>query len=196
MTATQDDILIRGDLVRLRRKRLSDAPADYGWRTDPELASFDASGPLKSTYDDYYQLYAEELHYPGPYRHMLAIETLDGEHIGNVMYYNIDDRRKETEVGITIGNRGYWHKGYGRDAIKAFVELIFQTTELERIYLNTLEWNVRAQNAFEAAGFRRCGRRRRDGNVFVTMELWRRGSSPPESPRIPGRWPGSRPPTS
>jgi RimJ/RimL family protein N-acetyltransferase len=173
MTSVQDDVLIRGELVQLRRKRLSDAPADFGWRSDPELASFDAAGPLRSTYEDYLTLYKEELQYPGPYRHMLAIETRDGRHIGNVMYYNIDERRGEAELGITIGAREYWGRGFGREAVSIFVRFIFDSTPLRRVYLNTLEWNGRAQRAFEAAGFRVCGRRRRDGNVFVTMEVVR-----------------------
>jgi RimJ/RimL family protein N-acetyltransferase len=179
MTSVQDDVLIRGELVQLRRKRLSDAPADFGWRSDPELASFDAAGPLRSTYEDYLTLYKEELQYPGPYRHMLAIETRDGRHIGNVMYYNIDERRGEAELGITIGAREYWGRGFGREAVSIFVRFIFDSTPLRRVYLNTLEWNGRAQRAFEAAGFRVCGRRRRDGNVFVTMEVVR-DNQPPE----------------
>ena len=173
MTSVQDDVLIRGELIQLRRKRLSDAPADFGWRSDPELASFDAAGPLRSTYDDYLALYKEELQYPGPYRHMLAIETRDGRHIGNVMYYNIDERRGEAELGITIGEREYWSRGFGRDAVATFVRFIFESTRLRRVYLNTLAWNERARRAFEAAGFTACGKRRRDGNVFVTMEIVR-----------------------
>ena len=173
MTSVQDDVLIRSELIQLRRKRLSDATADFGWRSDPELASFDAAGPLRSTYDEYLTLYKEELQYPGPYRHMFAIETRDGRHIGNVMYYNIDERRGEAEMGITIGERDCWGRGFGRDAVATFVRFIFDTTQLRRVYLNTLEWNARAQHAFEAAGFKVCGRRRRDGNVFITMEALR-----------------------
>jgi RimJ/RimL family protein N-acetyltransferase len=39
------------------------------------------------------------------------------------------------------------------------------------VYLKTLDWNVRAQRAFEKAGFQACGRSRRGGNVFVVMEF-------------------------
>lgn len=173
MTTVDSDVLIEGTFIRLRRKRPEDAATDYGWRSDPELASFDAAGPLKTSFTDYVALYQEELLYPGPYRHMLAIETHDGRHIGNVMYYNIEERRGEAELGITIGEREYWGQGYGRDAVRTFLRFIFGTTNLKRIYLNTLEWNQRAQSAFEAGGFRRCGRRRRDGSVFVTMEALR-----------------------
>lgn len=170
MTTTLEGEVARGERIVLREKRLSDAPNDFRWRTDPELARFDAARPFSATYNDYLALYRDELAYPSPYRRSLAIETYDGRHIGNVMYYNIDGVRGEAEIGITIGEREYWSKGYGRDAVETLVRHIFRTTGFRRVYLKTLDWNVRAQRAFEAAGFRVCGRSRRGANSFVIME--------------------------
>ena len=170
MTTTVDGEVARGDLVVLREKRLGDAPDDYGWRTDTELARFDAARPLAATYQDYLALFRDELLYPSPYRRSLAIENSDGRHIGNVMYYNIDAIRREAEIGITIGERDYWGQGYGRDAVRTLVRHILRSTGFRRIYLKTLDWNTRAQKCFEGAGFRICGRSRRGGNSFVVME--------------------------
>jgi RimJ/RimL family protein N-acetyltransferase len=86
------------------------------------------------------------------------------------MYYNIDTIRREAEIGITIGEREYWGKGYGADAVQTLVRHIFRVTGFRRIYLKTLDWNTRAQRSFEKAGFRICGRARRGGNAFVVME--------------------------
>lgn len=171
MTTTLEGEVARGERIVLREKRLGDAPNDYRWRTDAELARFDAARPFSATYNDYLALYRDELTYPSPYRRSLAIETHDGRHIGNVMYYNIDGVRREAEIGITIGERDYWAKGYGRDAVETLVRHIFRTTGFRRVYLKTLDWNVRAQRAFEAAGFRVCGHSRRGANSFVIMEL-------------------------
>ena len=173
MTATVEDEVARGRLVRLRRKRASDAPNDYAWRRDEELARYDAATPLRASYPDFLMTYTEELRYPSPFRRTLAIEDLQGNHIGNVMYYNIDERRGEAELGITIGDRRYWGRGYGRDAVETLVRHVFATTRLRRIFLNTLDWNERAQRSFAAAGFRPCGTTRRGGHVFVTMEFLR-----------------------
>jgi RimJ/RimL family protein N-acetyltransferase len=170
VTTTVEGEVARGDLVVLREKRLADAPEDFGWRTDPELARFDAARPFAATYDDYVALFRDELSYPSPYRRTLAIEDGDGRHIGNAMYYNIDAIRREAEIGITIGERGCWGQGYGADAVRTLVKHIFRVTGFRRVYLKTLDWNVRAQRAFESAGFRACGRSRRGGNSFVVME--------------------------
>ena len=171
MTTTIDGEIARGELVVLREKRLGDAHNDFRWRTDAELARFDAARPFGATYHDYLALFRDELTYPSPYRRSLAIEDMGGQHIGNAMYYNIDTIRREAEIGITIGERDYWGKGYGTDAVKTLVRVIFRATGFRRIYLKTLDWNVRAQRSFEKAGFRVCGRSRRGGNAFVVMEF-------------------------
>ncbi|MBI2724263.1 MAG: GNAT family N-acetyltransferase [Chloroflexi bacterium] len=170
MTTTVEGEVARGELVILRDKRLGDAHNDFRWRTDAELARFDAARPFAATYNDYLALYRDELQYPSPYRRSLAIEDSGGRHIGNAMYYNIDAIRREAEIGITIGERDYWSRGYGTDAVRTLAAHIMRATGFRRVYLKTLDWNTRAQRAFEKAGFRVCGRSRRGGNAFVLME--------------------------
>ncbi len=172
MTAVDDEVA-RGTLTRLRRKRISDAETDFEWRCDPELARFDAASPLRSTFQEFLATYADDIRYPSPFRRVFAIEDLDGNHIGNVMYYNIDERRAEAELGITIGDKNYWSQGFGTDAVQAFVRYLLTETPMRRIYLNTLDWNVRAQRSFYKAGFRTIGTTRRGFHQFVTMEFRR-----------------------
>jgi RimJ/RimL family protein N-acetyltransferase len=168
-----DDIIAEGTLIRLRRKRLSDAEDDFLWRCDPELARFDAAAPLRASFDDFLTTFRDELRLPSPFRRVLAVEDLEGLHIGNVMYYNIDERRGEAELGITIGDKRYWNQGYGTDIVRTFLQFLFIDANMRRIYLNTLDWNVRAQRAFQKAGFRACGHSRRGPHAFVTMEAKR-----------------------
>jgi RimJ/RimL family protein N-acetyltransferase len=171
MTAQVEGEVARGERVILRAKRLEDAPLDYAWRKDPELARYDAAQPISSSFSDYLALYGDDLTNPNPFRRSLAMEDIEGRHIGNVMFYNIDALKGEAEVGITVGDRGYWGRGYGTDALKALVRHLFTETTLSRLYLKTLDWNVRAQRSFEKAGFVPCGLSRRSNGTFVLMEL-------------------------
>jgi RimJ/RimL family protein N-acetyltransferase len=173
MTAVKEGELARGALTILRAKQLSDAEQDYLWRRDPELAAFDAARPFGGSYADYLAIFGDELTYPSPYRRTLAVENMERRHIGNVMFYNVDYQRREAEIGITIGAKEYWGKGYGTDLLRTFLRYLFETTVLERIYLKTLDWNVRAQRCFEKVGFRRYGASRRGEHSFVLMELRR-----------------------
>lgn len=163
--------MIAGSKVILRGKRLADAQDDYAWQTEPELARLDAVPLLAITFSQYLADYASELRYPSPARHRFAIETLDGKHIGNCAYYDIHETKGEAELGIMIGNRNYWDKGYGANAVTTLVSHIFRRTNLKRIYLKTLDSNRRAQRCFEKCGFTPYGHLVRDGFSFVLMEL-------------------------
>jgi RimJ/RimL family protein N-acetyltransferase len=90
------------------------------------------------------------------------------------MYYNADFHRREAEIGITIGLREYWSRGYGTDLLRTFVGYLFKELELNRIYLKTLDWNVRAQRCFEKAGFKRYGVSKRGEHNFILMDIRRR----------------------
>lgn len=166
-------VFIRGQKVVLREKRIEDAPDDFAWRTDEELAELDATRPLNMTYDDFLRYARTEIDDPGSRSKRLAIDTLDGRHIGNFMYYDLDLRRGEAELGIMIGDRDYWGKGYGSDALRAVQDYIFTQTTLTRVYLHTLEWNERARRSFTKAGMRDVKTVRRSGMKFVRMEMLR-----------------------
>lgn len=166
--------MINGCKIRLCPKRLSDAIRDYAWQTDAELARLDATVPLGTSFGRYLQEYAAALNSANAGGRQFAIDTLDGQHIGNCACYGINGLRGEAEIGIIIGNRAYWDRGYGSDAVTALVDYIFTETELERLFLKTLDSNLRAQRCFARCGFSACGRLVRDDHDFVLMELYRR----------------------
>jgi len=165
--------VLKGRKVVLREKRLDDAARDYAWRCDEELARLDAATPLRLPFNEFLADYAEELRSPSRRRRRFAIDTLGGKHIGNLMYYDIDEDRGEAEVGVMIGDRDYWNQGYGTDAITTLLEYIFSATSLKRIYLNTLDWNFQAQRCFENCGFAPFKRVKRYNGTFVVMEIHR-----------------------
>jgi RimJ/RimL family protein N-acetyltransferase len=165
--------VISGRKVRLCPKRLSDAIRDYAWQTDAELARLDAAIPLTTSFSRYLREYAAILNSGDNGGYQFAIDTIEGEHIGNCACYGIDNRLGEAEVGIIIGNRDYWGRGYGTDAFLTLVEYIFTKTELQRLFLKTLDSNIKAQRCFAGCGFNPCGRLMQDGYRFVLMELCR-----------------------
>ena len=171
--AETEEVFVKGEKVILREKRIEDAPEDYAWRINEELARLDATRPLRMSYADFQKYSQEEMGYPSPRSKRLAIDTHDGTHIGNIMYYDIDLRRKESELGIMIGDRDYWGKGYGTDSVDSLLGHIFINTEITRVYLHTLEWNERARKSFAKSGFKEVKKVRRSGMDFVLMEIWR-----------------------
>lgn len=165
--------IITGAKIKLREKKLSDVRSDYLWQSDAELSRLDATQALDMSFSIYLLDYASTLQHQKDSRYPLAIETLEGKHIGNCTVYDIDEKKGEAQLGIMIGNKEYWDKGYGRDAVNTMVDYIFKTSSLGRLYLKTLEWNKRAQQCFIKCGFTPCGEMVHNGRSFLLMELKR-----------------------
>ena len=165
--------MIVGEKIIIREKSFADVWNDYKWDTDPELAHLDATQPVNMSFSEYISDYTIELRNPVPTSKRFAIETPDGEHIGNCSYYNINESKGEAELGIMIGNRNYWNKSYGVDIVTTLVNHIFCQTTLNRIYLKTLMSNIRAQKSFPKAGFTPYGQMSRNNYNFVVMEIFR-----------------------
>jgi len=165
--------VITGLKVRLRRKALGDARNDYAWQTDPEITRLDAAPLLNISFAHYILDYTSQMRARALTSYRFGIDTIDeGRHIGNCSYYNINEFRGEAEIGIVIGNRDYWNRGYGTDAVNALLNHLFGEGKYLRIYLKTLDWNARAQKCFRKCGFTPCGNLYRNGYSFIIMEQY------------------------
>ena len=159
--------------LRLRVKNIGDATNDFRWKCDPEIARYEGSLPLVQSYYVYLRRYANDLNVIGENRKTLAIDAKNGQQIGNIMYYNARNSVGDAELGIVIGESHYRNQGYGFEAIVEFLRLIFSVERFNRIYLHSLDWNIRAQKCFERAGFRIVDQVARRGHDFVRMETSR-----------------------
>ncbi len=70
-------------------------------------------------------------------------------------------------VGIGLGEREYWGKGYGTEAMNIILGYAFRELGLRRVSLTVFEYNPRAIHSYEKVGFVHEGRLRqalnRDG---------------------------------
>ncbi|MGP8079671.1 MAG: GNAT family N-acetyltransferase [Dehalococcoidales bacterium] len=162
---------IKGKKIIIRPKKASDAGNDYRWQTDPELSAMDAMIPTQMSYHEFYREYINWLRHSYAERITFGVDTPDGKHIGNCVYYNIDELNQETEIGIMIGDRDYWNQGYGTDIISTLIDYVFSLKKFKRVYLKTLEKNYRAQKCFEKCGLTPYGHREQDGYHFLLMDL-------------------------
>ena len=168
-----NDIIAKGEKVLIREKRYEDGENDHNWRANPELAELDAAMPIRQSLKDFLRDYENELKFPTPWVHRYGIDTLEGEHIGNCMIYDIDTIGGQCEIGILVGNRNYWGSGYGREAVGLLINECFKMDNMKRLYLHTLAWNARARRAFAGCGFREVEPVRRAGRDFILMEILR-----------------------
>jgi RimJ/RimL family protein N-acetyltransferase len=171
-TALTKPLVLTGGKVKLRPKRLQDAANDYSWRQDLELCRLDAAPPILCSFKEFLEDYLEDLNrLSQSYR--FAIEAQDGRHIGNCSYFNLDETKKEAEIGIMIGDRAYWNRGYGTDTIITSLNYLFSRTNIKRVHLRTLIWNIRARICFQKCGFNPCGQMVHGDYTFLLMDVHR-----------------------
>jgi len=87
-----------------------------------------------------------------------------------VAYHNInlDHINRTAEVGIFIGEKSCWNKGYGEEAMRLLLDYAFNILNLESIMLNVYAFNTRAIRCYRKIGFKEIGRRRRARRIQGT----------------------------
>ena len=133
----------------------------YEWSRDESVLRWSGGSPLVMSFSDFKEALRRDLRRHDRHSRSFSLLTDAGEFIGRLGYFHIDYRRREAELGISIGAKEYWGLGYGTDAVKALLAHIFGETNLERIYLYTYAENVRARRAFETCGFYQVSQSRR-----------------------------------
>jgi RimJ/RimL family protein N-acetyltransferase len=81
-----------------------------------------------------------------------AIEV-EGKFIGIAGLFNFDHTAHTCELGIGIGDKDYWGRGYGREATRLLIEYAFRYRNFRKVWLRVHGSNERAQKAYLACGF-------------------------------------------
>ncbi len=149
--------MILGEKVRLRPIEREDLPQYVRWFGDPEVRHHLAVYlPFSLAQEErWYEGLQERL--AGGRDVILAIETMEGVHIGNVGLHSINWKDRSSELGIVIGEKGYWNQGYGTDTMHTMLRVAFEEMNLHRVYLRVDADNVRGIRCYEKCGFQKEG---------------------------------------
>ncbi len=103
-----------------------------------------------------------------------AIEA-DGQYIGQCALFQFDPVVRTCALGITIGDKAYWGRGYGCDAVRVLLDYAFRLHNIRRVYLSVNSTNERAIRAYRACGFVEEGRLRQhvwsDGHYIDLVQM-------------------------
>ncbi|MBL8045579.1 MAG: GNAT family N-acetyltransferase [Anaerolineales bacterium] len=153
--------LFTGSLLRLTAPySLAEAETMARWTHDSEFARLLDSGanyPLSAPdlierYSDFKPEVAADnfLFFLRP----LAEETF----LGFMTLEDIMWRNGNAWVGIGLGERAYWGRGYGTEAMRLISRYAFAELGLHRLSLTVFEYNSRAIRSYQKAGFVEEGR--------------------------------------
>lgn len=142
-----------GKLIKLRAYEEKDIKQAQAFINDPEIKYYlTPSVPFPVTLEDEKKFINSQSAFKDTYS--FAIETLDGVYIGGCGLNKVDWKNRSVVVGIFIGDKNYWSKGYGTDAMKVLVDFIFDEMNINRIQLNVYSFNKRAIRSYEKVGFK------------------------------------------
>ncbi|MFN8384581.1 MAG: GNAT family protein [Anaerolineales bacterium] len=153
--------IIYGDRIRLRAVEREDVSKFHEWVNDPEVTRGLAMYLPMSLADEEYWFDSHAKR--DPREKPFAIDVRKGKSwklIGNCGVFGISDVNSSAELGIMLGDKTEWNKGYGSEVMSLLVRHCFETLNLNRAYLKVYTENVRAVRSYEKAGFVLEGRLR------------------------------------
>lgn len=155
---------LHGKRIRLRAAEREDITAFLRWVNDADVTEnlFLVSPMSRFEEEQWYDAMMEK----PTSEHVLVIEVRDPSPnddyrpIGTCQFHNLDWRNRSAEIGIMIGEKTFWNRGYGTETMRLLLVHGFDTLNLHRIWLQVYEKNKRGIRAYEKAGFQHEGKYR------------------------------------
>lgn len=140
--------------VKLRPLERSDLAKSIKWLNDPEIMRLLGRRHAMSMAEE--EKWYEDYLKAGKSR-IFAIVDENDEHIGNLGLHNIDKENRRASLGIVIGNKEMWGKGYGSAALLMALKYAFRELGLHKVSLRVFQTNKRAIKSYVRCGFKKEG---------------------------------------
>jgi RimJ/RimL family protein N-acetyltransferase len=148
--------VVPGERIYLSHPLQTDVPLFARWFADVELTTY-LGQPGKSYTLEQEQRWFESLKdHDAP---LFAIVAREGDRIvGSISFKDVDHRHGTAELGIAIGEKEAWGRGYGSEAVGLLADYGLTFLGLHTVYLWFVEFNERGRRAYLKAGFKEAGR--------------------------------------
>lgn len=154
---------LRGELVHLTVEDPKALAETYSrWSRDAEFwRLMDLSTARMYSTRQIQSWFERDLESPPDTSFFFTVRTNEDDRIiGDIELDGIRWRHSDAFLGIAIGEREFWGKGYGTDAMRVLLRYAFTEANLRRVTLNVFEYNPRAIRSYEKVGFVHEGRER------------------------------------
>jgi ribosomal-protein-alanine N-acetyltransferase len=154
-----------GSVIQTKRLRIVPFSEEYlteqyvNWLNDPEVVRFSENRHRPHTVESCRQY----LHsFGGTDNRFWAVLRAEAglEHIGNMNAY-VDKANQLADVGILIGEKSCWGKGYGLEAWLGVCDYLFRQAGMRKVSAGALCTNRSMLSIMHRAGMVEDGRRRR-----------------------------------
>lgn len=146
--------LFRGQLVHLvALYPEKDAEIAAKWSQDSEFLRYFDTAPARPSLSRNAREWMEQAGSKDNEFPFLVRTLADDRAIGYVGLEDVSWSNGDAFVGIGLGDRNDWGKGFGTDAMRVILRYAFSELNLWRVSLNVFEYNPRAIRSYEKIGF-------------------------------------------
>ncbi len=142
-----------GERLYLRPAGPGDVTGAYvRWMNDPEVVQYLETRFMRHTAEslrDYVQKVSADAD-----AFFFAVVLKEGDrHIGNIKLGPLNRVHRFADIGLMIGEKDCWGKGYAAEAIQVLSEFAFGQLKLHKLTASCYETNQGSARAFQKAGF-------------------------------------------
>ena len=151
---------MQGNTVSLRPLKKADVRSIARWHDDREIMTMISLTRTGS--EEYWSEWLERKLQSPSAIYFGIVSKNDDRLIGYIHLEELYPTQKLCrDVGILIGEKDMWSKGYGTEAMELLLRFAFEELGLHRLELMTFTFNRRGIRVWEKVGFKREGLMRR-----------------------------------
>ncbi len=149
----RDNYFIQGERIYFREVRLTDVgDTYYRWMNDIEVTCYLESRFFPNSIEHLREYVANKQNDKNNIFLAIVLKEND-RHIGNIKLGPIDWIHRTGDIGLIIGDKSCWGKGYATESIKLMVKYGFDILNLHKITAGCYSCNQGSAKAFQKAGF-------------------------------------------
>lgn len=154
----QPVINIWGKKVALGPVRKEQLPLFHAWENDFEVTRTLNIGIRPRTWEAHEEWYRQVSQNSSLEVFFTIYDRSTLQPIGHADLNRISQIDGRCEFGIMIGDKHYWNRGYGSEAVALMLDYGFNALNLYTILLRVFSFNERAIKVYERVGFKTIGR--------------------------------------
>ena len=145
--------MLESERLLLRPVELADVNETYrSWMNDPAVMQYTESRFQTHSLEQIRQ-YVESVQADASSRFFAIVEKQSGKHIGNIKIGHIHPVHRHGDVGIIIGDKASWGKGYATESLQLVAGFAGRELKLHKLTAGIYANNLGSLQAFLKAGF-------------------------------------------
>ncbi|SMF89799.1 Protein N-acetyltransferase, RimJ/RimL family [Paenibacillus uliginis N3/975] len=160
-------MLFESARIKFRKMTTNDVQMYNQWRNDLEVMTTTSPSLDLFTEEDTHEFVSHVILGSDTSKSYIILDKQSDRPIGIISLIQLDYKNRNAECIIDIGEKDYWGKGYGTEALRLLLDYAFLELNLHRVSLRVFSFNQKAIHLYEKIGFKHEGASRqaifRDG---------------------------------